>query len=49
MVGKYKIVILLFDNYTALDVVGPFEVLSKIPDSKIYMVALKPGMQLRNS
>jgi transcriptional regulator GlxA family with amidase domain len=33
-----KIVILLFDNYTALDVVGPYEVLNKLPDSKIYLV-----------
>ena len=31
-----KIVILLFDNYTALDVIGPYEVLSKIPNTKIY-------------
>jgi transcriptional regulator GlxA family with amidase domain len=33
-----KIVILLFDNYTALDIVGPYEVLNKLPDSKIYLV-----------
>jgi transcriptional regulator GlxA family with amidase domain len=33
-----KIVILLFDNYTALDVVGPYEVLNKLPDYKIYLV-----------
>ena len=44
MIGTLKIAILLFDNYTALDVVGPYEVLSKIPDSKIYMVAVKPGL-----
>jgi putative intracellular protease/amidase len=44
MVTTLKIAILLFDNYTALDVVGPYEVLSKIPNSKIYMVALKPGL-----
>ena len=42
--GTFKIAMLLFDNYTALDVVGPYEVLSKIPDSKIYMVAVKPGI-----
>ena len=30
-----KIVILLFDNFTALDIVGPYEVLNKLPDSKI--------------
>jgi transcriptional regulator GlxA family with amidase domain len=33
-----EIVILLFDNYTALDIVGPYEVLNKLPDSKIYLV-----------
>lgn len=33
-----KIAILLFDDYTALDIVGPYEVLSKLPDSKVYFV-----------
>jgi len=35
-----KIAILLFDNYTALDIVGPYEVLNKLPDSKILLVGL---------
>jgi transcriptional regulator GlxA family with amidase domain len=39
-----KIAILLFDNFTALDVAGPYEVLSNIPNSKIYFVAVKPGL-----
>jgi transcriptional regulator GlxA family with amidase domain len=39
-----KIAILLYDNYTALDVVGPYEVLSNIPGSKIYFTAEKPGL-----
>jgi transcriptional regulator GlxA family with amidase domain len=39
-----KIAILLFDNFTALDVVGPYEVLSKIPNSRIYMVAIEPKL-----
>ena len=30
-----KIVVLLFDNFTALDIVGPYEVLNKLPDSRI--------------
>lgn len=30
--------ILLFDNHTALDIVGPYEVLNKLPNSKIYLV-----------
>jgi transcriptional regulator GlxA family with amidase domain len=33
-----KILILLFDNYTALDVIGPYEVLSRLPNSKVYFV-----------
>jgi transcriptional regulator GlxA family with amidase domain len=36
-----KIVILLFDNYTALDIVGPYEVLNKLPDSRVYLVGLE--------
>lgn len=36
-----KIVILLFDDYTALDVIGPYEVLSKLPTSQIYLVGLE--------
>jgi transcriptional regulator GlxA family with amidase domain len=44
--GTFKIAMLLFDNYTALDVIGPYEVLSKIPDSKIYLVAVKPGIYM---
>jgi transcriptional regulator GlxA family with amidase domain len=39
-----KIAILLYDNYTALDVVGPYEVLSNIPGAKIYFTAEKPGL-----
>jgi transcriptional regulator GlxA family with amidase domain len=33
-----KIAILLFENYTALDLVGPYEVLNKLPNSEIYLV-----------
>jgi len=36
-----KIVILLFDYYTALDLVGPYEVLNKLPDCKIYLVGIE--------
>jgi len=36
-----QIVILLFDNYTALDVVGPYEVLSKLPGATIRFVGLE--------
>ena len=39
-----KIVILVFDNYTALDIVGPYEVLARIPDSEILFLAEKKGI-----
>ena len=38
-----EIAVLLFDNVNALDVVGPCEVLSKIPDTIIKYVGKKPG------
>jgi transcriptional regulator GlxA family with amidase domain len=36
-----KIGILLFDKFTALDVVGPYEVLSRLPDSQICFIGLE--------
>jgi transcriptional regulator GlxA family with amidase domain len=33
-----KILILIFDNYTALDIVGPYEVLNRLPGSEIFLV-----------
>ncbi|MCX6238298.1 MAG: DJ-1/PfpI family protein [Bacteroidia bacterium] len=36
-----KIVILIFDNYTALDIIGPYEVLSKLPNAKVYLAGLE--------
>jgi len=38
-----EIAVLMFDNLNALDVVGPCEVLSKIPGTSIKYVARKPG------
>jgi transcriptional regulator GlxA family with amidase domain len=35
------IAFLMFDNFTALDVIGPYEILSKIPNSKVYFVGLE--------
>jgi transcriptional regulator GlxA family with amidase domain len=35
------IAILLFDNYTALDVIGPYEVLSRLPGAQVYFVGLE--------
>ena len=36
-------VIVLFDGITALDAVGPYEVLSRLPDAKVVFVAAEPG------
>ncbi len=36
-----KVTIFLFDDYTALDVVGPYEVLSKLPNCEIFFVGLE--------
>lgn len=36
-----KIVILLFDNFTALDVAGPYDVLNKLPNSKVHFVGFE--------
>jgi putative intracellular protease/amidase len=38
-----QIAILIFDRLTALDAVGPYEVLSRIPDAKVTFVAREPG------
>ncbi len=39
------IAILLFDNFTALDAVGPYETLSRVPGAKITFVAAEPGLK----
>jgi transcriptional regulator GlxA family with amidase domain len=36
-----KIVILLFDKFTALDIIGPYDVLNRLPGSQIYFVGLE--------
>lgn len=41
-----RIAILIFPRLTALDAIGPYEVLSRIPDSELTFVAPDPG-QLR--
>ena len=40
-----EIAVLLFDNVNALDVVGPCEILSKIPNTVIKYVAKEPGQK----
>jgi putative intracellular protease/amidase len=37
-----KVAILLFDRLTALDAVGPYEVLSRLPDATVTFVAREP-------
>jgi putative intracellular protease/amidase len=38
-----KIAIPVFDRFTALDAVGPYEVLSRLPDASVHFVAAEPG------
>ena len=38
-----EIAIVLFDGVTALDAVGPYEVLSRIPGAQLHFVAEEPG------
>jgi putative intracellular protease/amidase len=42
---RMDIVFLIFQRITALDAVGPYEVLSRIPDAAVRMVAPEPGVQ----
>jgi putative intracellular protease/amidase len=37
--GVMKIAILIFDKLTALDAIGPYEVLSRLPDADLKFVA----------
>jgi transcriptional regulator GlxA family with amidase domain len=38
-----NIAILLYERVTALDAIGPYEVLSRLPDSTLQFVAAEPG------
>lgn len=38
-----RIAILIFDKLTALDAIGPYEVLSRIPGAEVSFVAQQPG------
>jgi transcriptional regulator GlxA family with amidase domain len=38
-----QIAIPLFDRFTALDAVGPYEVLSRLPGAELHWVAAEPG------
>jgi putative intracellular protease/amidase len=41
-----QIAILLFEGFTALDAVGPYEVLSRLPGAEVRFVAAEPGPTL---
>ncbi len=38
-----QIALLIYDRFTALDVVGPYEILSRIPDAETVFVAARTG------
>src|SRR5271167_666939 len=38
-----NIAILIYDRFTALDAIGPYEVLSRLPEAKLAFVAAEPG------
>lgn len=40
-----NIAILLYERMTALDAVGPYEVLSRMPGASVHFVASRPGLQ----
>jgi putative intracellular protease/amidase len=39
-----QIAILLFDRFTALDAIGPYQVLSRLPGAKVVFAAEQPGL-----
>lgn len=39
-----KIVFLFYEGMTALDAIGPHEILSRLPNAEVYRVAKKPGL-----
>src|SRR3954452_23535593 len=38
-----EIAIPIYDRFTALDAVGPYEVLSRLPDAQVQFIAAEPG------
>ena len=40
-----KIAILIFDKLTALDAIGPYEVLARLPEAELRFVAKEPGLK----
>ena len=44
-----QIAILIFDGLTALDAIGPYEVLSRLPGAELRFVAKQPGSKRTDS
>ena len=40
-----EIALFLYDGMTALDAVGPYEVLARLPDAEVKFVASTPGQR----
>lgn len=40
---KRHVAIVLYDGFTALDAIGPYEILVSLPDTQVYFVADQPG------
>jgi putative intracellular protease/amidase len=40
-----RIAIPLYDRFTALDAVGPYEVLSRLPGASVHFIAAEPGVK----
>ncbi|HYZ94064.1 MAG TPA: DJ-1/PfpI family protein [Actinomycetota bacterium] len=40
-----KIAFLLYDNMTALDMIGPYEVVGRLPGADVHFVAVEPGVK----
>ena len=38
-----EIALFIYDDMTALDAVGPYEVLARLPDPEVRFVASRPG------
>jgi putative intracellular protease/amidase len=41
--NEMNVAILLYDRFTALDAIGPYEVLSRLPDAQVTFVAAEAG------
>ena len=40
-----QIAILMFDGFTALDAIGPYDTLGRLPEAEVHWVAAEPGLK----